>query len=174
MAINLHDCGTDFKKILASGFSTGRLLLKVMTADEREMLLYLLDQPEMLKYLPALSDHRDTVAWLEFVLGKRNYLFFTAMHRETRHIVAFIFINRTPENRLYIGGAVARSHWGNGYAQEILKGLRQFLESVSFPEPLYAEVLSNNTAVIKALSHAGFSKTRVSREALLFTLPVQR
>ncbi len=170
MAINLHRGHADWKSPIAAGFTAGRLVISPMTPQDRDTVLGLLDLPDMLTHLPALLDRRDAASWLDFVFGKRNYLFFTAVHRETRHTVGFIVIDRTPDNRLYLGGAVARTFWGKGYATEILYGLRRHLERVFYSNPLYADVLTSNTAVLKILEKTGFEVIQTANNHVLLKL----
>jgi len=158
VAINLQGGDTRWKKVFSSGFETNRLILKSVVSDDFSGLTSLLSHSAIYRFLPGLNDEKDAQSWLSHVLGKRNYLFLSAKKNDGGEMIGFILLNRYPDQRIILGGAISPAHWRCGYAGEILLGLRLYLDSVSCTEPVYAEIHPSNTPVRKALLKAGFTE----------------
>jgi RimJ/RimL family protein N-acetyltransferase len=158
VAINLQDADARWKKFFSAGYETNRLILKPVVSDDFSGLASLLDHGAIYRFLPALKDEKDAQFWLSHVLGKRNYLFLSAKATANREMIGFILFNRYPDQRIILGGAISPAHWRCGYASELLLGLRHFLATGPYSEPVYAEIHRSNTPVRKALLKAGFTE----------------
>ena len=172
MAINLASCDTRWQAAFLDGFTTNALKVTVVDRDGLTFLGDFLDHEDLYRFLPELENPDQAGDWLSRAFGKRGYLFFRLEARQDRMPVGFMVFNRKADGSLVLGGAIRKDCRGNGFASEILAGLRHFLQERKVPHAVYADVLRANVPVIRALEKAGFKEipARSSGDTVRFSL----
>ena len=129
--------------------------LEPIFADEKTMKFY----PDF-----VLSPERPLVQFLE-LLESHGVFIFPFAEKEGGGIVGFVTLNNVEEaaKQIEIGYFLLSSHWGRGYAREIVAGLIDYLKTQGW-QRIMASIYSGNTASEKLLDDCGFVLEGVNKD----------
>jgi [ribosomal protein S5]-alanine N-acetyltransferase len=147
-----------------------RVRLRALGPADVPALLALFGDAEVVRYMsvPLLADEADAAAFLEDIAqgfaDRTDFQWGIARREDDRVVGSFTIADVDPVHAVAaVGYAVARAHWGRGYAGEALPlGLRFAFETLGLRR-LDADADPRNVASLRALERCGFVREGYQR-----------
>lgn len=148
-----------------------RLRLRWLTPDDVPALFAVFGDPEVCRYWsrPAMLDVAEAADLRDQIVSlftQRTLFQWGIALRESDEVIGTCTLAGLDEqhHRASVGYALARAHWGRGYAGEALPRLVRFAFDELDLQRLEADVDPRNLASIRALERAGFAREGYQRE----------
>jgi [ribosomal protein S5]-alanine N-acetyltransferase len=146
---------------------TERLLLKLYTPSDKDQLIRLLTDAEVMKHVDAgvLTQEKAEELWLRLIedfYPQGVETIYAVFAKEGRRFVGHASIRPRPEQKKdwEIGYILRKEEWGKGFATEIARNLIDFgFNELNLPE-IFATVDDDNFASIRVLKKVGMSFLR--------------
>ena len=149
---------------------TDRLVIRHMEQRDFDALYALFNDPEVMRYYPSTRDRDETQTWMDWVFRQyeqHGHGLFIVEHVDTGEFigqVGIIYQQWDDRPDLEVGYMLARKHWGNGYATEAARAMRDYAFArfradrvVSFitPQntPSQAVAKRNGMRILKRIKH---------------------
>ena len=148
-----------------------RVSLRWITDDDVDALYTVFSHPEVMRYwsTPPLADRNAALTLLNEIHDgfKRRALLKWGIARNTDNALigtTTLFNLDFNSRRAEIGYGLGRAHWGNGYMQEALTTLLDYVFDVLEFRRLEADVDPRNKASIRTVERLGFQREGYLRE----------
>jgi RimJ/RimL family protein N-acetyltransferase len=158
---------------MGSSFATARLRLSQVRETDREDLIALERDPEVMRYLnggrPTPIDGVDGPSTFLTPRGRENYVW-AAIEARSGAFVGWFSLRPVDADRAELGYRLRRQVWGQGLASEGASALvAKGFEEMGF-ERIVASVMSVHTASRRVLEKAGLTYRRTA--LIQFTDPI--
>ncbi|HEX8395070.1 MAG TPA: GNAT family N-acetyltransferase [Longimicrobium sp.] len=148
-----------------------RLHLRWLTPDDVPALFTVFGDPEVCRYwsspaMPALEDAAALRDQIVSLFAQRALFQWGVALRETDEVIGTCTLAGldNAHRRASVGYALARAHWGRGYAGEVLARLVRFAFDDLDLHRLEADADPRNLASLRALERVGFVREGYQRE----------
>ncbi len=147
------------KKLPATIAETTRCYIQEMTSGDMDALYEILTDEETAKYLPAKAGSREEeleklVSYVSHVYSFFGYGYWGIFSKETGELIGRAGF-REGEFPLEAGYVIKRSHWGQGYATEVLSELVHYAEEELGISEIYANIDERNIASLRVAEKCG-------------------
>jgi len=138
---------------------TARCYIREMTANDMDALYEILTDEETSKYLPAKAGSREEelqklISYVSCVYSFFGYGYWGVFSKETGELIGRAGF-KEGEFPLEAGYVIKRSHWGRGFATEILSELVRYAEEELGTTEIFANIHENNTASLRVAEKCG-------------------
>jgi RimJ/RimL family protein N-acetyltransferase len=144
--------------MLQNNISTNRLLLNLLTKEDHEFILQLLNSQGWIEFIGDRNVHskEEAVAYIDKILASKN-LFYWVVRLQGENVPVGIisFIKRPYLDHFDIGFAFLPEHSGCGYAYEAAQKIISIMSGKLNYHPILATTLPCNTKSIKLLNKLG-------------------
>ena len=140
-------------------FDTNRLLLDVLTAEDSEFIISLVNSKEWIEFIGERNVHskQEAVAYINKILNTQNFYYWVIRIKDGMTPIGIIsFLKREYLENFDIGFALLPEFTGNGYAFEAAKKVMSVVQTNQDYHPILATTLPNNINSIKLLIKLGF------------------
>ena len=146
--------------------TTGRLVMRPFTMNDRNALFGIVQEPDIFRYFPSRETWpmEKVERYIQYQIAhwqKFNYGHWAAVLRETGQIIGWNGLEYLPEtNETEVGYLFSRDFWGKGYATESASAIVRFgLKKVGLTE-IIGLTDPENIASQRVLEKSGLSFTR--------------
>jgi len=155
------------KKLPATIAETKRCYIREMTAEDMDELYEILTDKETAKYLPAKAGSREEeleklISYVSQVYSFFGYGYWGVFSKETGELIGRAGF-KEGEFPLEVGYVIKRSHWGKGYATEVLTELLHYAEEELGTSEVFANIDERNTASLRVAEKCGVVCNRLRR-----------
>ena len=125
-------------------------MLRHMEQRDFDSLYALFNDPEVMKYYPGLRDRAETQLWMNWVFDQYEHYghgLFVVEHVDTGEFIGQVGIIRQDwDGRadLEVGYMLARKFWGNGYATEAARAMRDYAFAHFHPDRVVSFITPEN------------------------------
>lgn len=165
--LNLLYCHA--KKIPATIAETNRCFICEMVKDDMDALYDILTEEETAKYLPTKAGTREEeleklVSYVTCVYSFFGYGYWGVFSKITGELIGRAGF-KEGDFPLEIGYVIKRSHWGQGYATEVVKELIRYAEEELDCTEIYANIDERNAASLRVAEKCGVICNRLRSES---------
>lgn len=155
-------------------YQTSRLSVVEIFSDtqDTDVLVAITEllSPKVVVNLPPYFQKIDSILgaqnWLKKMLSDSRL--FMVKYRDSNTIIGFVFVYVGDNLNAHIGYLLGESHWGKGYATELLVGLIDFIKHENEIKLLIAGVSPDNIVSSKLLSKLGFVESVSENNKTIF------
>lgn len=153
------------KKLPATIAETKRCFIREMTGEDMDALYEILTEEETSKYLPAKAGSKKEeleklVSYASCVYSFFGYGYWGVFLKETGELIGRAGF-KEGVFPLEAGYVIKRSHWGKGYATEVLKELVLYAQEELDCKEVYAVIDERNTASLRVAEKCGLICNRL-------------
>ncbi|KAA6453868.1 GNAT family N-acetyltransferase [Bacillus atrophaeus] len=146
--------------------TTDRIRLRSMEDRDKEHLLRLFTDKEVMKYYPGVKNERETQDWIDWnkrnEKGYRVSLWIAEDKRTGEFLGQCGIVPQKIGHEVYmeIGYMFARRHWGKGYATETARGCLDYGFNACQYGKMIALIDPENTSSIRVAERIGMAYNR--------------
>lgn len=143
---------------MQNNISTNRLLLNLLTQEDHEFILQLLNSQGWIKFIGDRNVHskEEAVAYINKILASENLFYWIVRIQDENLPVGIIsFIKRSYLDHFDIGFAFLPEYNGYGYAYEAAQKIISIMSGQLNHHPILATTKPGNTKSIKLLNKLG-------------------
>ena len=143
-------------------FETERLQVRHLAMADLDDLAALCADPVAMQYMGDGNtlDRETCLKWIDVCAMKyaqRGYGTSGVYLRETGGFIGFCGVVRSPGNTFdEVVYAFAQPYWGMGYATEVVRGMLDYVFSISDLRMIYATIASDNVVSMHIVEKLGF------------------
>jgi ribosomal-protein-alanine N-acetyltransferase len=142
-------------------FETERLRVRQYTEDDKDNFFLLNDDEEIVRYIrPAKTKDECDLFLLEIIAACKAQPLYGRWAVEDKitgeFVGSFALIPVEGKEKMQLGYALLKNHWGKGYSTELTKKGLEYVFTKTLINPVYAYTESPNIISQKVLVKAGF------------------
>jgi ribosomal-protein-alanine N-acetyltransferase len=153
--------------------STKRLNLNLLTLDDRDFIIKLVNSKGWLEFIGDRNVHstEDAIAYISKIVNTQNVFYWVVRLKDKNTPIGIIsFLKRAYLKNFDIGFAFLPEYNGNGYAYEAAKEILSMVSKVPGYYPVLATTVPQNVHSIKLLVKLGLhfeKEIEVEKQVLL-------
>jgi RimJ/RimL family protein N-acetyltransferase len=143
---------------MQNNISTNRLLLNLLTKEDHEFILQLLNSSGWIEFIGDRNVHskEEAVAYINKILASENLFYWVVrIQGENLSVGIISFIKRSYLDHFDIGFAFLPEYNGLGYAYEAAQEILSIMSVQLNHHPVFATTIPGNTKSIKLLKKLG-------------------